>query len=106
MRGLIFCLLFVQVEFWDKHRDPGYEYPPDSLPGFSSEDYLQARSDSEGGTTLQEGKCFGFCIVSIAVWDITLTMPLYLRCIPFYIGVLCSPFFHFYVHIPHAYSLT
>lgn len=42
------------VEFWDKHRDPGFEYPPDSLPGFSNEDYLQARSESEGGTTLQE----------------------------------------------------
>lgn len=42
------------VEFWDKHRDPGFEYPPDSLPGFSNEDYLQARSDSEGGSTLQE----------------------------------------------------
>lgn len=42
------------VEFWDKHRDPGFEYPPDSLPGFSNEDFLQARSDSEGGTTLQE----------------------------------------------------
>lgn len=42
------------VEFWDKHRDPGFEYPPDSLPGFSNEDFLQARSESEGGTTLQE----------------------------------------------------
>lgn len=42
------------VEFWDKHRDPGYEYPPDSLPGFSSEDYLQARTDGEGSTSLQE----------------------------------------------------
>lgn len=42
------------VEFWDKHRDPGFEYPPDSLPGFSNEDYLQARTDGEGSTTLQE----------------------------------------------------
>lgn len=42
------------VEFWDRHRDPGYEYPSDTLPGFSSEDYLQARSEGEGSTSLQE----------------------------------------------------
>lgn len=42
------------VEFWDKHRDPGFEYPPDALPGFSNEDYLQARNEGEGSGTLQE----------------------------------------------------
>lgn len=42
------------VQFWDKHRDPGFEYPPDTLPGFSSEDFLQAQSENEGSTSLQE----------------------------------------------------
>ncbi|XP_053685370.1 stAR-related lipid transfer protein 7, mitochondrial isoform X2 [Sabethes cyaneus] len=42
------------VEFWDKHRDPGFEYPPDYLPGFSSEDYLEAQNENDTSTTFQE----------------------------------------------------
>lgn len=42
------------VAFWDKHRDPGFEYPPETLAGFSSEDYLQAQSEHEGSSSLQE----------------------------------------------------
>ncbi|XP_058458611.1 stAR-related lipid transfer protein 7, mitochondrial isoform X1 [Malaya genurostris] len=42
------------VEFWDKHRDPGFEYPPDWLPGFSSEDYEDAQNENDNNVSLQE----------------------------------------------------
>ncbi|XP_055619782.1 stAR-related lipid transfer protein 7, mitochondrial-like isoform X1 [Toxorhynchites rutilus septentrionalis] len=41
------------VEFWDKYRDPGFEYPPDTLTGFTNEDYLQAQNKNEERTSLQ-----------------------------------------------------
>lgn len=42
------------VAFWDKHRDPGFEYPPDTISGFTSEEYLQAQSENETSSSLQE----------------------------------------------------
>lgn len=83
LNELINCVFFSQsqVEFWDKHRDPGYEYPPDSLPGFSNEDYLQARTEGEGSTSLQEGKCrFFVASVCRAVGISLCKMPLPFDC--------------------------
>lgn len=54
------------VAFWDKHRDPGFEYPPDTLAGFTTEDYLQAQSENEGSSSLQEANPKSLSVASPA----------------------------------------
>lgn len=44
------------IEFWDKHKDPGFEYPPDTLLGYSAEDFTEAQKQEEE-SSLQQGTC-------------------------------------------------
>lgn len=63
------------VAFWDKHRDPGFEYPPDTVAGFTSEDYLQAQSENEVASSLQEANPKSLSVASLPAPSTTSTAP-------------------------------
>ncbi|KFB46952.1 AGAP004792-PB-like protein [Anopheles sinensis] len=41
------------IQFWDKHKDPGFEYPPDTLLGYSAEDFTEAQKQEEESSLQQ-----------------------------------------------------